>query len=100
MERRTKEIGIRKVLGASIPGILATLTRDFTRWAILANLVAWPVAWYAMNRWLQSFAYRIEIDAWIFFQAGGLALLIALITVSIHSIRAASVNPVDTLRFE
>ncbi|MBD3275966.1 MAG: FtsX-like permease family protein [Candidatus Marinimicrobia bacterium] len=99
-DRRTKEIGIRKVLGASIPGILGLLTQDFVKWILLANLIAWPVAWYAMSKWLQNFAYRIDLTIWPFLLSGLAALAIALITVSWQAIRAATVNPVDALRYE
>ena len=80
-EQRTKEIGIRKVLGASVANITALLSGDFLKLVVLANLIAWPVAFYAMNKWLQNFAYRIEIGWWVFALAGGLALVIALLTV-------------------
>ncbi|MGH7494337.1 MAG: ABC transporter permease [bacterium] len=98
--RRTKEIGIRKVLGASVTGVVYLLTKDFVRLVLIANLIAWPIAWYVMNWWLQGFAYRIEIGWWIFALAGGLALLIALLTVSTQAIRAALANPVEALRYE
>lgn len=100
MERRTKEIGIRKVLGASVPRTVAMLSTEFTKWALLANLIAWPIAWYTVNKWLQNFAYRIEIGWWVFLLAGSLALVIALLTVSTHAIRAALANPVESLRYE
>ncbi len=99
-EQRTKEIGIRRVLGASIPEISMLLCREFTKWVLLANLVAWPLAYYVMNHWLQNFAYRISIGPWIFLISGILALIIALITVSSHAIRAATANPVEALRYE
>jgi len=99
-EQRTKEIGIRKVLGASVANITALLSGDFLKLVALANLIAWPVAFYAMNKWLQNFAYRIEIGWWVFALAGGLALVIALLTVSLQAIRAALANPVDSLRYE
>lgn len=99
-ERRTKEIGIRKVLGASIAAIVALLSKDFLRLVVVANLVAWPLAWYAMNRWLQDFAYRTQLTWWIFAGAGGLALVIALLTVGAQAIRAALANPVESLRYE
>lgn len=99
-ERRTKEVGIRKVLGASVPGIIYTLSKEFTKWILLANLVAWPIAYYAMNRWLQNFAYRIEMSWWMFVLAGGLALSVALLTVSWQAVRAATRNPVEALRYE
>ncbi|MFQ6115155.1 MAG: ABC transporter permease, partial [bacterium] len=98
--RRTKEIGIRKVLGASVSGITALLSKDFVKLVLLANLLAWPVAWYAMNRWLQNFAYRIEISWWVFALAGGVALVIALLTVSTQAVRAALANPAEALRYE
>ncbi|MEJ2636783.1 MAG: hypothetical protein P8184_16015, partial [Calditrichia bacterium] len=99
-EQRTKEIGIRKVLGASVPGTVMLLAKEFTRYVLYANLIAWPVAWYVMNRWLQNFAYRIDIGWWVFALAGGLALLIAILTVSAQAIKAALANPVESLRYE
>jgi putative ABC transport system permease protein len=99
-EQRTKEIGIRKVLGASMPNLVALLSKDFSKWVLLANLIAWPVAYFAMNDWLQNFAYRINIDWWIFALAGALALLIALATVSTQALKAALANPVEALRYE
>ena len=98
--QRTKEIGIRKVLGASVSSIIVMLSKEFTKWVLLANIIAWPIAWYAMNKWLQNFAYRIEIGWWTFILAGALALVIALLTVSYQAIRAATTNPVDSLRYE
>jgi putative ABC transport system permease protein len=100
IERRTKEIGIRKVLGASVSGVVTLLTKDFVKLVLIANLIAWPVAWYAMNKWLQDFAYRIELGWWMFALAGGVALLIALLTVSTQAISAALANPVEALRYE
>jgi putative ABC transport system permease protein len=99
-EQRTKEIGIRKVLGASVPGIVRLLAKEFVLLVIVANLIALPVAYFAMNRWLQSFAYRMDIHAWIFVLSAALSLSIALITVSYQAIRAALANPVDSLRYE
>jgi putative ABC transport system permease protein len=99
-EQRTKEIGIRKVLGASVPNLVALLSKDFSKWVILANLIAWPVAYFAMNKWLQDFAYRIDLSWWVFALAGGVALLIALLTVSTQAIKAALANPVESLRYE
>ncbi len=98
--RRTKEAGIRKVLGASVLYIVIELTRDLTKWIILANLFAWPIAYYAMHRWLQNFAYRISIEFWIFLTAGTVVLMIALLTVSWQAIKTASANPVKSLRYE
>ena len=99
-EQRTKEIGIRKVLGATVSNIVAMLSKDFLRLVIIAALVAFPIAWWAMNKWLQDFAYRINISWWIFIVAGVVALLIALITVSFKTIKAAIANPVKNLRTE
>lgn len=100
IERRMKEIGIRKVLGASVSGVVTMLSKDFVKLVLIANLLAWPVAWYAMNQWLQDFAYRIELGWLTFALAGGVALLIALLTVSAQAIRAALANPADALRYE
>jgi putative ABC transport system permease protein len=100
IEQRLKEIGIRNVVGASVKQIVMLLTKDFTKLVLLANLIAWPVAYYAMNRWLQNFAYRIEIEWWVFLIGGGTALVIALLTVSWQAIRAATANPVEALRYE
>lgn len=97
-EQRTKEIGIRKVVGASVPNIVALLSKDFLRLVLIANLVAWPVAWWIMRQWLQEFAYRISLSWWLFAVAGAAALLVALVTVSFQAIRAARVNPVKNLR--
>jgi len=99
-ERRTKEIGIRKVMGASVSGIIGMLTKDFLKWVLFANLIAWPIAWYAMNTWLQNFAYRVNIGIGIFILSASLALIIALVTVSYQSIKAALANPVESLRYE
>ena len=98
--RRTKEIGIRKVLGASVQNIVATLSKDFIRLVVIAFIIASPIAWYAMNQWLQDFAYRIEISWWMFALAGIMSVLIALVTVSFQSIKAAIANPVKSLRSE
>ena len=99
-EQKVKEIGIRKVLGATIQNILALLSLDFLKMVIIASLIAFPVGWYAMNKWLQNFAYRVELSWWIFLLAAGIALLIAIITVSIQAIKAAIANPVNSLRSE
>lgn len=99
-ENMTKEIGIRKVLGASVANVVSALTKDFVVWALLANIIAWPVAYFAMHKWLQSFAYSINESLWVFVSAGGLTLLIVLITVGYQAIKAATANPVEALRYE
>jgi len=99
-ERRTKEIGIRKVLGASISGIAGLLSKDFLKLVAVSCIVAFPAAWLLMNNWLQNYQYRIEISWWIFLIAGSIAILIALITVSFQAIKAALANPVKSLRTE
>ena len=97
---RTKEIGIRKVLGASVLGIVILLSKQFTKWVLLANVIAWPAAYYIMSRWLKNFAYRADINILIFIVSGLLVLVIALLTVSFQSIRAATTNPAESLRYE
>jgi len=99
-ERRTKEIGIRKVLGASVSGITTLLSKDFLQLVAISCIVAFPVAWWMMHSWLQNYQYRIEISWWIFLAAGVSAILIALITISFQSIKAAIANPVKSLRSE
>jgi putative ABC transport system permease protein len=99
-ERRVKEIGIRKVLGASVENIAAMLSRDFVRLVLISTLIAWPVAWFGVTRWLQDFAYRVPVSWWVFIMAAGIALLIALFTVSFQAIKAAIANPVKSLRTE
>ncbi|UCC39307.1 MAG: ABC transporter permease [Candidatus Aminicenantes bacterium] len=99
-ERRIKEIGIRKVLGASVPGIIMQLSRGFAKWVVLANIIAWPIAYYSINKWLQNFAYRTNPSVWIFILSGLTALTIALLTVTYKTIKAARANPADSLRYE
>jgi len=99
-EQRTREIGIRKVLGAKVTEIAALLSGGLIRLVLLATIIAAPVAWYFMHGWLEGFAYRISISAWYFIGAGGLAIAIALATVSWQAVRAAMANPVKSLRTE
>jgi putative ABC transport system permease protein len=99
-EQKTKEIGIRKVLGASIPGIFTLTAKEFIKWVALANLIAWPCAYLVMQGWLRDFAYKVSIGPLIFILAAGLTLLIAFLTVGYHSVKAALANPVDALRYE
>jgi putative ABC transport system permease protein len=99
-EQRTKEIGIRKTLGASIPDIVFLLSGDFSKAVLAANLIAWPLAWYAMNIWLRGFAYRTSLTPWIFLAAGLAALVLSWVTVGFQTFKSARTNPVDALRFE
>jgi putative ABC transport system permease protein len=99
-EQRTKEIGIRKVLGASVGNIVNMLSKDFLKLVGIAALIAFPVAWYFMNQWLQGYAYRISIGFEIFLLAGLIAVLIAIATISFQAVKAAIANPVKSLRTE
>lgn len=99
-QRRTKEIGIRKVLGASIENVVTMLSKDFLKLVIVAAILSFPIAWYAMDKWLQDFAYRTPVSWWIFSLAAGITLLIALATISFQSIKAALSNPIKSLRNE
>jgi len=99
-EQRTKEIGIRKVLGATISNIVSMLSKEFIILVVVANVIAWPVAYYIMNKWLEDFVYRTDIGIGVFLLAGFMVLLIALITVSFQAIKAATANPVKSLRYE
>jgi putative ABC transport system permease protein len=99
-ERRTREIGIRRVFGASVPEITGMLTGEFLRWVLLANLIAWPVTWMIMSRWLQRFAYRTTIGIWPLGLAAFFTLVIALVTVSYKAVRSAAANPADSIRYE
>lgn len=100
VDQRVKEIGIRKVLGASVPGIIAMLSKEFTKWVLIANIVAWPIAGYLMRSWLNNFEYKISVDWWIYILSGGLTLIIAILTVGFQTIKAATANPVESLRYE
>ncbi|MGD9345304.1 MAG: ABC transporter permease [Candidatus Aminicenantes bacterium] len=99
-EQRTKEIGIRKVLGASVKDIVYNLTKDFSKWVLIGNFIAWPLGYFVMNRWLQNFAYHTKIEIWIFLVSALAALIIAVLTVSFQSIKAAITDPVVSLRYE
>jgi len=99
-ERRVKEVGIRKVLGASVQNIVAMLSKDFLKYVFIAALIALPLAWFSVNKWLQNYAYRVNISWWIFLLAVLVAMLIALITISFQAIKAAIANPVKSLRTE
>ena len=99
-EQRAKEIGIRKVLGASVGSVVTLLSKDFIKLVVIAILIASPIAWYAMSQWLTEFAYRIAIPWWIFAVTAFLAISIAFLTVSFQSIKAALMNPVKSLKSE
>ena len=99
-EQRVKEIGIRKILGATSSNIVGLLSKDFLKLVLVSIVIASPLAWYAMNSWLQDFAYRIRVQWWVFLLAGIIAVIIAFLTVSFQSIRAARANPVNSLRSE
>jgi putative ABC transport system permease protein len=99
-QQRTKEIGIRKVLGASVSNIALLFSKSFSRWILLANIIAWPLAYYAINRWLQNFAYRVNVAPLLFLMAAAIALVVSLLSVSFHVFKTAMANPVDSLRYE
>ena len=99
-EQRIKEIGVRKVLGASVQNITTMLSKDFLKYVLIATLIAWPLAWFAVNRWLQDYAYRVNISWGIFVLAAVSAIVIALLTISFQAIKAAVANPVKSLRTE
>jgi putative ABC transport system permease protein len=100
IEQRNKEIGIRKILGASMASITTILSTDFLKLILLSVIIASPVAWYAMHNWLQNFAYRISIPVWVFLFAGAMAFITAVLTISYHAVKAALANPVKSLRSE
>lgn len=99
-EKKNKEIGIRKVLGATVSSIVILLSKEFSRWILLANIIAWPIGWYAMHKWLDNFAYRTSLSPWPFVLAGALSFVIAALPISYQSIRAAIADPIDSLRYE
>ncbi len=99
-EKRTKEIGIRKVMGASVSHIVMLLSKEFSRWILLANIIAWPIAWYAMHKWLQNFAYRSSMNPLLFLLAGMLSMIIAALPIGYQAIKAAVADPIDSLRYE
>ena len=100
ISRRTKEIGIRKVLGATVFDVLAMLSKDFVRLVLFATVLAWPVAYFAAKRWLQDYPYRIELGVDFFLLAGLIAVLMALFAIGFHALKAALANPVTSLRYE
>jgi putative ABC transport system permease protein len=100
IEQRTKEIGIRKAIGASSGSVTLLLTRKFLLWVALANLIAWPLTYWAMTQWLQNFAFRTPIGIGIFLVSAALAMLLTVLTVGLQAVRAARANPVDSLRYE
>jgi putative ABC transport system permease protein len=100
VEQRTKEIGIRKVLGASITNIMFMLSKEFVKWVLISNIIAWPVAYFGINLILQNFAFRINVGLMPFIVSAVVALVIAILTVSYQSIKAAVANPVESLRYE
>ena len=100
IEQRTKEIGIRKVLGATVLNITTLLSKDFMRLVVIAIVLASPIAWFAMNHWLKDFAYKVEIHWWIFLLAGFMAIITALLTICFQSFKAAIVNPVQSIKAE
>ncbi len=100
VEQRTKEIGVRKILGASLGNIFVLISKEFVYLVLIANILAWPLAYILMQKWLQNFSYRIEMGMWIFVLAGVIAFAIALLTISFQAIKAALADPVKSLRYE
>ncbi len=100
VEQKTKEIGVRKVLGGSVPDIILLISKEFLKWIMIANIIAWPVSYFALQGWLQNFAYRIEITMTYFITALLLAVFMVIFSISIQSVKASLKNPVDSLRHE
>jgi putative ABC transport system permease protein len=100
LEKRTKEIGIRKILGASVLGIIIMVSKEFSRWILLANVIAWPIAYFSMNLWLENFSYRIDISIWTFLLSTLIVVVLSLLTVSYQSTKTAMANPANSLRYE
>ncbi|MCK5146250.1 ABC transporter permease [bacterium] len=99
-EQKTKEIGIRKVLGASVGSVILLLSRSFTKWVVVASVISFPLAWYLMRKWLDGFAFRVDLEIWVFLAAGLLTLVIAILTVAIQAVKAALANPARSLKYE
>jgi putative ABC transport system permease protein len=99
-EQRTKEIGVRKVLGASVGGVVVLFSKEFAKWVAIANLIAWPVGYLAMKSWLSGFAFRVPQPWWVFAASGAGALAIAMLTVSFQAMRSALSDPIKALRYE
>ena len=99
-QKRTKEIGIRKALGAPVKSILLMLSKDMTRWILISNFIAWPIAYYYMNDWLNNYPYHYELNIWVFLIGGSIAFGLSLLTVIYQAIIASRRNPVDSLRYE
>jgi putative ABC transport system permease protein len=99
-EKRTKEIGIRKVLGAPVVGMCTMLSKQFVKLVLVASLISWPIGYFALHKWLQHFPYHIDLKVWTFLFSTTLAFLVALLTVSFQSLKAARANPVDSLKYE
>jgi putative ABC transport system permease protein len=99
-QQRKREVAIRKVMGSSVRSIVMLLAKEFTRWVLFANLIAWPLAWFAMHKWLQNFVYQTNMNLLYFIGSGLLAFVIAFVTISFQTIKAANINPVDALQYE
>lgn len=100
VQLRRKEIGVRKVLGSSVPGIMSLLSKEYVKWILVANVLAWPIAYFAMQRWLHDFAYRMNMTPWLFIEAAAVELVVAVLAMSFQAMKAATANPVESLRYE